>query len=143
MPIISNHVPGLIKTRDQPAVFAGIHKDSIKYHPVNEDLIRLKIVKGIWRNLRKCPPRFFKDYDIPKDWLYAYPGGIKNAMMQPDNIKFVCGIRNHCHDDLMRELGMTKALAVRMEHERDEFKKERDEFREELRKLQKQMSLMK
>lgn len=144
MAILKNHISALMRPMGQPADFYKVHKDSIKIHPVNSSMLRLKIYNGkLLKFSKRIPMRAFNDHDIPKHWLYAYPGGIDTAMINPENTKFICGVRNHCHKDLMEDYKKLLMQIQEVEFDRDKFRQERDEYQKELKALQKQMSLMK
>jgi hypothetical protein len=123
----SRNVPGLIKPIGKPPMFVHIHRDTIKLHPINSNLVMLKVLTGFKRRFKKPPMKLYEDFEIPKEWLFAYPGGIEEAMMDNGSL-FVCGVRHECQQVLVEENSSLQRDLNDARNRRDFFKDKVEEM---------------
>lgn len=139
---VKNTFPGLINPKEQTAQFVNIKKE-ISYHPVDNGIVIIRVIKGWKRFMKKVPDKMTETYHIPENRVYLYPSGLRDGILTPEKNIFLCGVREECHKDLIQKNDELKLRISAIIRQRDKYKKDKEDAEKELKDVQRQMAMLK
>jgi len=136
-------VLGLIET-DAGIQFVDIDQKTIGYHDRNRNKITFKYVAGKKRAFAKSlNDGSFNTTYIEEEKLYFFPNGRSGGVLQPEGIRFIFGLCHLVKEAKIEEFAGEIVRAEKLKKEKEALTTENTELKDDIKKLQKQMSMMK
>jgi len=117
---MSKTIPGFVKFADSEPEIVSVVKASIKPHPINSEECLVSVVRGWKRNLFSKSGKFAEQKTMQQKCIYIHPGGFVETVLDPKRAAFFCGVRQHCHDDLMKTMAELRQHLLDAESVRDD-----------------------